>query len=163
MGVKRRSSAQLWAPGPRSRHRGQTSGQPWASHGERGSQSFCRCGLLTQSKPTIWNSTYRLPVLCLVSSHLPLSLSLFFSLQISEAALLATRKSLSLNYSPSSTGIRGCSWDAPLSFSERPFSLCRNNPCPLPWGSLPRPLPLCLLLQAELFPATSLCVSPGLL
>lgn len=34
--------------------------------------------LLAQSMSTIWNSTYRLPLLFLISSHLSLSLALFF-------------------------------------------------------------------------------------
>lgn len=115
--------------------------------------------LLTQSEPTIWNSTYRLPVLCLISSHLPLSLSLyFFPLQISEAVLLATEKT-TLNYSPSSKGGRACSRGCSVKLSERPFSSCRNNPVP-PAAGLPATAPPSVFAAwAELFPCRlSVCL-----
>lgn len=93
-------------------------------------------------------------MLCLVSSHLPLSLS-FFSLQISEAALLATEKShmIQPQQHRHQSLLLGCS----VKLSERPFSLCRNQP-PAPCRGAPATASSVFAAQAN-FSLPPLCVS----
>ena len=115
--------------------------------------------LLTQNEPTIWNSAYRLPVLCLVSSHLPLSLSIFFFPSNFRSSSLSNRKNAHLITAPAAKAAEPAPWDAPLSFRKDLSPRVEITPCHLPWGSPPRPLPLCLPLGQNFFPAASPCVS----
>ena len=88
-----------------------------------------------------------------------LSLSFFFFPSNFRSSSLSNRKIAHLITAPAAQASEPAPWDAPLSFRKDLSPCVEITPCPLPWGSLPRPLPLCLLLRQNFFPATSLCVS----
>ena len=102
--------------------------------------------LLTQIKPTMWNSAYRLPALCLLSSH---SSSL-------------NRKNALLITAPEAKAAEPASWHAPISFRKDLSPRAETAPCHLPWGFPPGPQSLCLPREQNFSPPP-LRVSPGLL
>ena len=88
--------------------------------------------------------------------------SLFFFPSNFRSSSLSNRKNALLITAPAAKAAEPAPWDAPLSFRKDLSARAETAPCHLPWGSPPRPRPLCLP-RGQNFSPPPRCVSPGLL